>query len=142
MEEIKNSLERYYQGVSTLAEEQVLKEQYRNGNLSEEQIFSFRGKHPELSIDLQLRITTAIHHKKRVKLRRHLLRVTSIAALLILSFFIREFVSPPTLTPISDQQKKECFEDALLTIGRLLNETSCKEQNVIYEDDYITIFVK
>ena len=135
-------IERYYKGETTLEEERRLKAAFRKGEYSDEPVLSFQEKETAVPEDLMERIRTGIHRKARYRMRQRILAISSVAALLILILSLPHLLSPPETLQLSDNLKKERFEDALRVIGNVIEEKTPPVQRVLYEDNRLIIAVE
>lgn len=140
--DIEEIVERYYRGETTIAEERALKKIYQQGGLKEEPMLSYRGEEMEIPSQLTWEIQTCIHRKSQFRLRQRILALSSVAALFGFIFFLRAFMPRQEAIPLSDNLKKERFEDALRTIGNVIDEKTPPVQRVLYEDNRLIIAVE
>lgn len=140
--DIEEIVERYYRGETTIAEERALKKIYQQGGLKEEPMLSYRGEEMEIPSQLTREIQTCIHRKSQFRLRQRILALSSVAALFGFIFFLRAFMPRQEAIPLSDNLKKERFEDALRTIGNVIDEKTPPVQRVLYEDNRLIIAVE
>lgn len=140
--DIEKIVERYYRGETTIAEERALKKIYQQGGLKEEPMLSYRGEEMEIPSQLTREIQTCIHRKSQFRLRQRILALSSVAALFGFIFFLRAFMPRQEAIPLSDNLKKERFEDALRTIGNVIDEKTPPVQRVLYEDNRLIIAVE
>lgn len=140
--DIEEIVERYYRGETTIAEERALKKIYQQGGLKEEPVLSYRGEDMEIPSQLTREIQTCIHRKSQFRLRQRILALSSVAALFGFIFFLRAFMPRQEAIPLSDNLKKERFEDALRTIGNVIDEKTPPVQRVLYEDNRLIIAVE
>lgn len=141
MKEIEDIVKRYYQGESTLAEERFLKEKFAQGELKDEAILAFQGQE-QMPEEVITRIQTRIRQKKTQRHAPYAYWGIGIAATVILIIFLRGFLSQPAPLPLSDNLKKERFEDALRIIGQVLEEPIPKKQEILYEDNKFIISIE
>lgn len=140
--DIEEIVERYYRGETTIAEERALKKIYQQGGLKEEPMLSYRGEEMEIPSQLTREIQTCIHRRAQFRLRQRILALSSVAALFGFIFFLRAFMPRQEAIPLSDNLKKERFEDALRTIGNVIDEKTPPVQRVLYEDNRLIIAVE
>lgn len=140
--DIEEIVERYYRGETTIAEERALKKIYQQGGLKEEPMLSYRGEEMEIPSQLTREIQTCIHRKSQFRLWQRILALSSVAALFGFIFFLRAFMPRQEAIPLSDNLKKERFEDALRTIGNVIDEKTPPVQRVLYEDNRLIIAVE
>lgn len=131
--------DRYYRGESTLEEERELRAAYRNGQLQDDPALAIGTELQELPEGLIHNIQCRI--KQRQKHSRHLrwYSLSGIAALLILIISIPGVLPRHNHLQLSDNTKKERFEEALRVIGIVLEEKSCPKEKILYEDDRLII---
>lgn len=144
MEEKNQILKRYYQGETTLQEEQELRNLYRQGKLPEDPMLAYANTKIQSPVRLSENIRESIQKRRKQRNRQIRLIVGSIAAILILIVSFRGLLQ--THTPhelqLSDNIKKERFEDALRVIGNVLEEKTAPVQKVLYEDNNLIITVE
>lgn len=140
---MEERLKRYYQGETTLAEERELKSAWQRGELPGEPVLGLRDS-VELPEGLNEKLQQHIRQKRQFKIRRLLVTTGSIAAMaaLILSLG-RAFTTPshPGIQ-LSDNLKKERFENALRVLGNALEEEKMPVQRVLYEDHNLIIAIE
>lgn len=143
-EQEHNILKRYYQGETTLEEERILKASFRTGNFPDDPILAFQAKKEELPVGLTEKIQTHIHYQRNHRIHSYWVTASSIAAILVLIFSIRSLMPHPTNSclQLSDNLKKERFENALRVLGSALEETPSIPQRVIYEDNKLIIEIE
>lgn len=141
MNDIQEILKRYYKGETTLAEEKFLKQEYRLGHLPEDPFLSVHPVRETLPAGLYTGIKQKIQNRKRRYLRQIYWTTGSIAATLILILFIKGSFQQPLHSDLqlSDNMKRERFEDALRTIGHALEE---KNEQVLYENNHLIITIE
>ncbi len=141
MEQKEELLKRYYQGETTLTEEKTLKKAWQEGNLPEEPILCLRpSAMPE---GLQKVIQDKIRQKQRSRRQHRWITVGSIAAMLVLFFSLQKLLpSASQPLPLSDNLKKERFENALRIIGNAIEEKQAPAQKILYEDHHLIIAVE
>lgn len=144
MENIKDILERYYQGESSVAEERLLRDAHRKGELPDDPALSFRGRDIELPIDLQENIRSGIRKKRTNHLRYICITAGGIAAIAVLIIMMRSFHphKPQESVQLSDNIKIERLEEALRVIGNVLEETTTTNEKILYEDNNIVITIE
>ena len=132
MEEV---LKRYYKGETTLAEERELRSAWQRGELPGEPILGLRGP-MEIPEGLNEKLQRYIRQKRQRKIRQLWITAGSIAAMavLILSFRGTFTTTPRPGIQLSDNLKKERFENALRVLGNALEDEKTPVQRVLYED--------
>lgn len=144
MKDKNEILKRYYQGESTLEEERLLKEAYRQKELPDDPMLAFNQSETVIPPELPDMIRQNIHANQQR--RTGVLRVIlgSIAASLILIVSLRSLIQDnnPHQVQLSDNLKKERFEDALRVIGNVLEEEKPDVQKVLYEDHNLIIAIE
>lgn len=144
MEDKNEILKRYYRGESTLEEERLLKEAYRQKELPDDPMLAFNQSETVIPPELPDMIRQNIHANQQR--RTGVLRVIlgSIAASLILIVSLRSLIQDnnPHQVQLSDNLKKERFEDALRVIGNVLEEEKPDVQKVLYEDHNLIIAIE
>lgn len=140
---MEERLKRYYQGKTTLAEERELKSAWQRGELPDEPIFGLRDT-VELPEGLTEKLQRQIRQKQQHKIRQLLITAGSIAAMavLVLSFRGMFTTTPRPDIQLSDNLKKERFENALRVIGNALEEKDTPVQKVLYEDHNLIIAIE
>lgn len=140
MEEV---LKRYYKGETTLAEERELKSAWQRGELPGEPIF---GLHDSIEIPegLNEKLQQHIRQKRQRKIRQIWITTGSIAAIavLILSFRGALTTTAGADIQLSDNLKKERFENALRILGNALEDGKTPEEKVLYEDHNLIIAIE
>ena len=129
MEEI---LKRYYKGETTLAEEQELKSAWQRGELPGEPIFGLRDP-MEIPEGLNEKLQRYIRQKRQRKIRQ---------LWMILSFRGTFTTTPRPGIQLSDNLKKERFENALRVLGNALEDEKTPVQRVLYEDHNLIIAIE
>lgn len=144
MEEQEKLLKRYYRGETTVEEERQLKSAYRKGQLTKEPMLAFRGLPAELPAGLTAKIQSDIRKRRSSSYRNLWMISGSIAASLILIVSLRSLIPHPDNSnlQLSDNLKKERFENALRTIGNVLEEKTVPTQKVLYEDNKLIITIE
>lgn len=144
MDKLNEILERYYRGETTVEEERQLREASRLGELPDDPMPAYQGRKTDMPAGLLDRIQRDIH--TRANHRRHNLRITlcSTAAILILIICLRGMLPQSSVDNIclSDNMKKERFENALRVIGHVLEENTPPVQKVLYEDNKLIIAIE
>lgn len=143
MDNIQDILKRYYRGETTLAEERYLKEEFRRGHLTEEPALS-TGRFRRACPKVYMPAYGKAYGKRRQKHFRQLyLTAGSIAAMLVLIIFVKGSFRPalPSDLQVTDNIKRERFENALRTIGNILEEDRPNEK-VLYEDHKLIIAIE
>lgn len=144
MDKLNEILERYYRGETTVEEERQLREASRLGELPDDPMPAYQGRKTDMPAGLLDRIQRDIH--TRANHRRHNLRITlcSTAAILILIICLRGMLPQSSVDNIhiSDNMKKERFENALRVIGQVLEENTPPVQKVLYEDNKLIIAIE
>lgn len=137
-------LERYYRGESTVEEERSLKKAFRQGELADEPMLAFSRTPSLLQPELREKIRQNLHRRQQRRMSRWWITAGSIAAGLVLLIALRDFIpqTPPEQMQLSDNLKKERFEDALRVIGNVLEEEKPSVQRVLYEDHNLIISVE
>lgn len=137
-------LEKYYKGETTLEEERCLKEAWARGELADEPVLAFCRNIPSLPAELDRQIRSEISRRQSLRHRQRMLAIGSIAAVLVLLISLRGLMPRQSEKnwQLSDNLKKERFEDALRTIGKVLEERTPPEQKVLYEDHNLIIAVE
>ena len=143
MDNIQDILKRYYRGETTLAEERYLKEEYRRGHLPEDPALSMKPVKELLPEGLYANIQQGICKRQQKHFRQLYLTAGSIAAMLILIIFIKGSFQPAFQSDlqVTDNMKRERFENALRTIGNILEEDHPNEK-VLYEDHKLIIAIE
>lgn len=144
MEPIKNKLARYYQGVSSLEDEQSLKTAYRKGDLPSEPALAYRGNDTSCPAELLNSICHKIE-KQRIRRSRRIFTIAGgIAATLLLLISLRSFfpTTASTSVKLSEQTQRERFEDALRVIANVLNEQTSNYEKIVYEDNNLIIAIE
>lgn len=141
MKETEDILKRYYQGETTLTEERLLKEKFARGELKNEPLLAFQGQE-QMPEEVITRIQTRIRQKQTQRHVPYAYWGIGIAATLILIIFLRGLLSQPAPLPLSDNLKKERFEDALRIIGQVLDDPIPKKQEILYEDNKFIISIE
>ena len=138
MEEV---LKRYYKGETTLAEERELRSAWQRGELPGEPILGLRGPTGVQTCALPI---WYIRQKRQRKIRQLWITAGSIAAMavLILSFRGTFTTTPRPGIQLSDNLKKERFENALRVLGNALEDEKTPVQRVLYEDHNLIIAIE
>ena len=133
MEEV---LKRYYKGETTLAEERELRSAWQRGELP--------GDPMEIPEGLNEKLQRYIRQKRQRKIRQLWITAGSIAAMavLILSFRGTFTTTPRPGIQLSDNLKKERFENALRVLGNALEDEKTPVQRVLYEDHNLIIAIE
>lgn len=146
MKNRKEILNRYYRGESSVEEERMLKQTYRQGMLPDEPILAYKSEETELPEELARQIRQKLRQRQTQRLRTWTISVGSIAALLVLLISLRSLLpltEHPDELQLSDNLKKERFEEALRVIGHVLEEQQTPPvQKVLYEDHKLIITVE
>ena len=131
MEEV---LKRYYKGETTLAEERELRSAWQRGELPGEPILGLRGPMEQ----------RYIRQKRQRKIRQLWITAGSIAAMAVLILSFRETftTTPRPGIQLSDNLKKERFENALRVLGNALEDEKTPVQRVLYEDHNLIIAIE
>ena len=134
MEEV---LKRYYKGETTLAEERELRSAWQRGELPGEPILGLRGPMDE-------KLQRYIRQKRQRKIRQLWITAGSIAAMAVLILSFRETftTTPRPGIQLSDNLKKERFENALRVLGNALEDEKTPVQRVLYEDHNLIIAIE
>lgn len=144
MEDKNEILKRYYRGESTLEEERLLKEAYRQKELPDEPMLAFNQPQTVIPPEVlgKIRQNIRVNQQRRTGVLRVILGSIAASLILIVSFrsLIRE--NSPHQVQLSDNLKKERFEDALRVIGAVLEEEKPDVQKVLYEDHKLIIAVE
>lgn len=136
-------LKRYYRGETTIEEERLLKNLSRKGELPDDPIFAYEGKDKALPEELLKEIQEKIHRQKNASARPLWITAAGIAAMLILILSLQILLPQPVDSlQLSDNIKKERFENALRVLGNILGETTSPAQKVLYEDNKLIIAVE
>ena len=140
MEEV---LKRYYKGETTLAEERELRSAWQRGELPGEPILGLRDP-MEIPEGLNEKLQRYIRQKRQRKIRQLWITAGSIAAMavLILSFRGTFTTTPRPGIQLSDNLKKERFENALRVLGNALEDEKTPVQRVLYEDHNLIIAIE
>lgn len=144
MDKTEEIIKRYYRGETSVEEEKFLKAQYRSGHLKEDPFLSLSYPTHSLPSGLKEKIRQGIRQRKRHSLRRVYLTVGSIAAMGILLFSLQGIFSSGRVKnlQLSDNTKRERFEDALRMIGNALEKPSSSQEKVLYEDKNLIIAIE
>ena len=144
MKNTQEALTRYYRGETTLREERQLKEAYRQGELDQDPFLSFGDTRFELPEGLDERLAAAIGKRKKRNRSHSLIVLGSVAAGLFLILSLNIFVpaGKEEKLQLSDNTKRERFEDALRVIGNVLEEKKTPSERVLYEDESIIIAIE
>lgn len=144
MEKTEEIIKRYYRGETSLKEEKFLKTQYRSGHLKEDPFLSLSYPTHSLPSELKEKIRQGIRQRKRYKLRRIYITVGSIAAIGILLLSLQGIFPSGEVKnlQLSDNIKRERFEDALRVIGNVLEKPSSSPEKVLYEDKNLIIAIE
>lgn len=137
-------LKRYYRGETTLEEERQLKNLYRKGELRDEPILAFKGQATKIPEDLTEKFRLKIQKEQKQTYRNRWAIGIGIAASLILIISLRNLipVQENSSLQLSNNLKKERFEDALRTIGSVLEEKKTDLKQVLYEDNKLIITIE
>lgn len=139
----KDILKRYYRGETTIEEERLLKALARQGELPDDPILAYKGKEKALPEEFLKEIQGKIRRQKHASARHLWITAAGIAAMLILIISLRSLLPHPVESlQLSDNIKKERFENALRVLGNILGETSPPVQKVLYEDNKLIIAVE
>ncbi len=141
-----NLLKRYYQGDTSLDEEKQLRAMFKQGHFQDEKLLSIDNREIQIPPQTEAKIRQALQKRCHRKVRIHNLYTLagSIAAIAILIFTIRGFLPSADTSQIilTDNMKKERFEDALRIIGNVLDEKHPPIQQVLYEDNKLIIAIE
>lgn len=138
----KEILKRYYRGETTVEEERTLRAAYRSGALPDDPVLAFGQNVAELPAGLEANIRTSIRRRRQPR-RLVWLTASGIAAMFVLILSVRSLLpDPPSRLQLSDNLKKERFEQALRVIGNVLEEKQPPVQKVLYEDNKLIIAVE
>ncbi len=137
-------LKRYYRGETTLEEERQLKNLYQKGKLRDEPILAFKGQATKIPEDLTEKFRLKIQKEQKQTYRNRWAIGIGIAASLILIISLRNLipVQENSSLQLSNNLKKERFEDALRTIGSVLEEKKTDLKQVLYEDNKLIITIE
>lgn len=136
-------LKRYYQGATTIEEERLLKNLSRKGELPDDPILVYKGKGKALPEEFLKEIQGKISRQKHASARHLWITAAGIAAILVMIISLRSLLPHPVENlQLSDNIKKERFENALRVLGNILGETSPPVQKVLYEDNKLIIAVE
>lgn len=140
MEEV---LKRYYKGETTLAEERELRSAWQWGELPGEPILGLRDP-MEIPEGLNEKLQRNIRQKRQRKIRQLWITAGSIAAMAVLILSFRETftTTPRPGIQLSDNLKKERFENALRVLGNALEDEKTPVQRVLYEDHNLIIAIE
>lgn len=143
MKEYNEILRRYYRGETTLAEERQLKAVWAQGKLPGEPLLSLGGRPGALPPELESRISRSLEGKRKNNVRYWVYAAGSVAAVLLLTFSLNHLLRQPENPglQLSDNAKKERFEDALRIIGQVLEEKNSPEK-ILYEDNQLIIAIE
>lgn len=137
-------LKRYYRGETNLEEERQLKNLYRKGRLADEPMLAFKGQTAKLPPDLTGNFQLRIQKEQKQTFRNRWAIGIGVAASLILIVSLRNFIPvyENSNLQLSNNLKKERFENALRTIGNVLEEKKTDPQQVLYEDNKLIITIE
>lgn len=137
-------LKRYYRGETTLGEEKQLKQSYKEGILPDDPVLCFGQESRKCPEKVLTAFRSEIRHKRDLQLRHMRIIAGSIAAAFILFFCFQGLhrLTSASAYRLSDHQKRECLEEALRTIGQVLQEKPAQPEKVIYEDQQIIIAIE
>lgn len=137
-------LKRYYRGETNLEEERQLKNLYRKGRLADEPMLAFKGQTAKLPPDLTGNFQLRIQKEQKQTFRNRWAIGIGVAASLILIISLRNFIPvyENSNLQLSNNLKKERFENALRTIGNVLEEKKTDPQQVLYEDNKLIITIE
>lgn len=139
--DIKVLQQRYYRGETSLTEEQQLRQAYRQGLLPNDPALCFGQKTETCPPE----VLSAFHAKRKqnqpVSFRRIRTTVAGIAAILLLFLSLSALFETP-VPALPDQLKRERFEEALRTIGQVLEEKPLRPEKIIYEDKQLIIAIE
>lgn len=137
-------LKRYYRGETNLEEERQLKKLYRKGELADDPILAFKGQNAKFPADLTENFRLKIQKEQKQTYRNRWAIGIGIAASLILIVSLRNFIpiNENSNLQLSNNLKKERFENALRTIGSVLEEGKTDPQQVLYEDNKLIITIE
>lgn len=144
MDQTKDILERYYRGETTVAEEKILREKFRQGDLAENPILGYKGEEKELPDNFTAKFRQNIQQRKSHQMRLVIIASISVAAMLILLVSIRGLFPADHLheVQLSDNIKRARFEEALRVIGNVLDEKPIPEEQILYEDSKLIIAIE
>ena len=128
---------------TTLAEERELKSAWQRGELPGEPILGLRGP-MEIPEGLNEKLQRYIRQKRQRKIRQLWITAGSIAAMAVLILSFRETftTTPRPGIQLSDNLKKERFENALRVLGNALEDEKTPVQRVLYEDHNLIIAIE
>lgn len=140
MNDMDDTLKRYYNGDTTLEEERALRDAYRRGELPDEPVLAYRGTETALPGALRDRINRRIgQHARRLWLAR---TATAAGIALLIGICLLIPRQPDRTLALTDTVKRERFEDAMRVIGQVLDEPPAAPQRVLYEDNRLIIVVE
>lgn len=139
---IDELIKRYYQGETSIEEERILKAAFHAGSLPDDPVLAYQDNSAIMPEGLMEKIQSNIHHKHHLKLRYRILTLSGIAAMLLLVVSIRSLLPRQETLQLSDNLKKERFEEALRVIGNVIDEKNPPIQKVLYEDSRLIIAVE
>lgn len=144
MNDLNEILNRYYRGESSVKEEQILKEAYRRKELPDEPALAVNSLGTQIPGGLELKIRNNIHSRQKRGFRQRIIIAGSAAAILILILSLGILLPYPPVSGVqlSDNLKKERFENALRVIGNALEEKPTYNEKILYEDNKIIIAVE
>lgn len=137
-------LKRYYRGETTLSEEKQLKQSYKEGMLPDDPVLCFGQENRKCPEKVLTAFRSELRRKRDLRLRRIRITAGSIAAIFLLFFSFQGLhrLTSASAYRLSDHQKRECLEEALRTIGQVLQEKPAQPEKVIYEDQQIIIAIE
>lgn len=144
MDNIQEIIKRYYKGETSLGEERLLKKEYREGRLPAEPLLDWQAGRRQLPEELAERFRQRFRTYRRRRMRRIAAVVGSMAASLVLIIALKGtfpgFSSGDAL--LNDSVKRERLENALRTIGQVLEEKNTPKEKILYEDRRLIIAVE
>lgn len=144
MEKYKELLERYYKGETTLEEERLLKSAARRGELPDEPSLAYQGLTDSMPDSLREKIRQDAAIRKHSANRRLCLQWGSVAAGIVLLACLSLFLPQRKQEPVtlSDNIKRERFENAMRVIDEVLRPQTAPVQRVLYEDNRLIIAIE
>lgn len=144
MDKLNEILERYYRGETTVEEERQLRAASRLGKLPDDPMPAYQARQTDMPAVLLDRIRRDIHTRANRRLRLRYIAACSTAATLLLIICLRGMLPPSPVdnSCLSDNIKKQRFENALRVIGHVLEENPPPLQKVLYEDNKLIIAIE
>lgn len=139
--DIKILQQRYYRGETTLTEEQQLRQAYRQGLLSDDPALCLDQQRASCPPEVLRNFQAKQKQNRLVRFRRIRMTVAGIAALFLLLLSLPALFQT-SVPSVPDHLKRERFEEALRTIGQVLEEKTLRSEKVIYEDNQIIIAIE